>query len=237
MIIPDKNLGFGKALNLGYKEAKTKMVFFTQPDVKLIENCIDKLIECVKEFKDFAIITPNDTNNEIFTNYEVYNKYEDTKNQNQFLLKEVDYVDITWLVNKDNFDADDIWDEKIFLYFEAKDFSKRVKDSYNKIFIAENINTYHIGSASHDPKFEYLNKLNRSWHYNWSKHYFNKKHHGIIFAYKKSFGQLSRLIFKFFSAFLFLKFLKSKYVITEMYGLLSSMLCLSSFYRPYKNIK
>ena len=122
VIIPDKNLGFGKALNLGYKEAKTKMVFFTQPDVKLIENCIDKLIECVKEFKDFAIITPNDTNNEIFTNYEVYNKYEDTKNQNQFLLKEVDYVDITWLVNKDNFDADDIWDEKIFLYFEAKDF-------------------------------------------------------------------------------------------------------------------
>ena len=237
VIIPDKNLGFGKALNLGYKEAKTKMVFFTQPDVKLIENCIDKLIECVKEFKDFAIITPNDTNNEIFTNYEVYNKYEDTKNQNQFLLKEVDYVDITWLVNKDNFDADDIWDEKIFLYFEAKDFSKRVKDSYKKIFIAEKINTYHIGSASHDPKFEYFNKLNRSWHYNWSKHYFNKKHHGIIFAYKKSFGQLSRLIFKFFSAFLFLKFLKSKYVIVEMYGLLSSMLCLSSFYRPYKNIK
>ena len=46
-------------------------------------------------------------------------------------------------MNKDNFDADDIWDEKIFLYFEAKDFSKRVKDSYNKIFIAENINTYH----------------------------------------------------------------------------------------------
>ena len=237
VIIPDENLGFGKAFNLGYKEAKTKMVFFTQPDVKLIENCIDKLIECVKEFKDFAIITPNDTNNEIFTNYEVYNKYEDTKNQNQFLLKEVDYVDITWLVNKDNFDADDIWDEKIFLYFEAKDFCKRVKDSYNKIFIAENINTYHIGSASHDPKFEYFSKLNRSWHYNWSKHYFNKKHHGIIFAYKKSFGQLSRLIFKFFSAFLFLKFLKSKYVITEMYGLLSSMLCLSSFYRPYKNIK
>ena len=237
VIIPDENLGFGKALNLGYKEAKTKMVFFTQPDVKLIENCIDKLIECVKEFKDFAIITPNDTYNEIFTNYEVYNKYEDTKNQNQFLLKEVDYVDITWLVNKDNFDADDIWDEKIFLYFEAKDFSKRVKDSYKKIFIAEKINTYHIGSASHDPKFEYFNKLNRSWHYNWSKHYFNKKHHGIIFAYKKSFGQLSRLIFKFLGAAFSLKFLRSKLILIEIYGLLSSMLCLPSFYRPYKNIK
>ena len=74
VIIPDENLGFGKAFNLGYKEAKTKMVFFTQPDVKLIENCIDKLIECVKGFEDFAIITPNDTNNEIFTNYESYNK-------------------------------------------------------------------------------------------------------------------------------------------------------------------
>ena len=43
VIIPNENLGFGKAVNIGIKEAKTKMVFLTQPDVKLIDNCIDKL--------------------------------------------------------------------------------------------------------------------------------------------------------------------------------------------------
>ena len=237
VIIPKENMGWGKSINLGIKNSKTEMVFITQPDVKLIKNCIQKLKECILTFNDFAILTPVDENNEIYQNYENLKFNSSVIDNNKFQLKEVDYVDLTWLINKSKFVEKDLWDEKIFLYFEAKDFSKRVKDSYKKIFIAETINTYHIGSASHDPKFEYFNKLNRSWHYNWSKHYFNKKHHGIIFAYKKSFGQLSRLILKFLGAAFFLKFLRSKFILVEIYGLLSSMLCLPSFYRPYKNIK
>ena len=101
------------------------MVFLSQPDVKLIDNCISKLIECTKTFKDFCILTPYDKNNQIFTNYETYNSYEDIKGKNQYLLKEVDFVDLTWLINKENFDSEDMWDEKIFLYFEAQDFFKK----------------------------------------------------------------------------------------------------------------
>ena len=55
------------------------MVFLSQPDVKLIDNCISKLIECTKTFKDFSILTPYDKNNQIFTNYEIYNSYEDKR--------------------------------------------------------------------------------------------------------------------------------------------------------------
>ena len=237
VIIPEENMGWGKAINLGIKNSKTEMVFITQPDVKLIKNCIQKLKECILTFNDFAILTPVDENNEIYQNYENLKFNSSVIDNNNFQLKEVDYVDLTWLINKSKFAEKDLWDEKIFLYFEAKDFSKRVKDSHNKIFIAEKINTYHIGSASHDPKFEHFSKLNRSWHYNWSKHYYNKKHHGVFFAYKKSFGLLLKLIFKFLSAGFFLKFLRSKFILVEIYGLLSSMLCLSSFYRPYKKIK
>ena len=40
IIIPEENLGFGKAVNIGIKESKTNMVFLSQPDVKLINNCI-----------------------------------------------------------------------------------------------------------------------------------------------------------------------------------------------------
>ena len=108
VIIPKENLGFGKAVNIGIKESNTKMVFLTQPDVKLVDNCIDKLIECVKEFKDFSVLTPYDTNDQFFTNYEIYQSYADTKDQNKFLLKEVDYVDLTWLINKDNFDSENV---------------------------------------------------------------------------------------------------------------------------------
>ena len=63
------------------------MVFLSQPDVKLIDNCISKLIECTKTFKDFCILTPYDKNNQIFNNYETYNSYEDIKGKNQYLKK------------------------------------------------------------------------------------------------------------------------------------------------------
>lgn len=235
VIIPSENLGWGKAINLGIKIAKTEMVFVTQPDVKLINNCMQKLKECVSSFNDFAILTPYDLNDDTYKNFEVYKSYNLQKNVNKFDLREVDYVDLTWLINKSKFKNNDFWDEKIFLYFEAKDFSKRVKNNQNKIFIVDNINTFHIGSASHDNKFDYYLKLNRSWHYNWSKHYYNKKHFGIFFAYKKSLGFLIKLIFRFLNSIIFLNLKKSKFIMFEIYGLLCSMLGLPSFYRPYKN--
>ena len=119
IIIPEENLGFGKAVNLGIKLSKTNMVFLSQPDVKLIDNCIDKLIDCTKNFKNFSVLTTCDLNNEIFTNYETYNSYPEIRGKNKHFLKEVDYVDLTWLINKENFDENDLWDENIFLYFEA----------------------------------------------------------------------------------------------------------------------
>ncbi len=236
IIIPDENLGFGTAFNIGIKESKTKMVFLSQPDVKLIDNCINKLIECVKDFKDFSILTPYDKNDTIFKNYEIYNKYQEAKNSSQFALKEVDFVDLTWLINKDNFDIEDLWDEKIFLYFEAQDFSKRLKDRNKKIFISKAINTYHIGSASHDKRLEFYSKLNRNWHYNWSRFYFNKKHYGSFYAYKKGSILLIKLLFKFFKSILLFKKKSIQLIFAELHGLFAAMINKSSYYRPYKDI-
>lgn len=234
VVIPDENLGWGKAINLGIKLSNTNMVFITQPDVKLIKDCVEKLKECVASFKDFSILTPYDENDKTYKNYENYKFYKDEKINNKFLLKEVDYVDLTWLIDKSKFKDNELWDEKIFLYFEAKDFSKRVRDNKKSIYIVKNINTYHIGSASHDPKLEYFSKLNRSWHYNWSRHYFNKKHFGIFFSYRKSITLLIKLIFKFFKANILFRFSEAKFIFVEIYGLLSAMFGLPSFYRPYK---
>ncbi len=235
VIIPDENLGFGKAVNVGIKTAKTQFVFLTQPDVKLIDNCVNKLIECVKNFKDFSVLTPLDTNNDLFTNYEVYKNYETSKN-NPFMIEEVDYVDLTWLINKNDFEEKNLWDEKIFLYFEAKDFAKRLKNDNKKIFVSKSINTFHIGAASHDSRLDFFSKLNRNWHYNWSRFYFNKKHHGFFYAYKKGFSLLVKLKFKYLKNLLLFKKDESRLVFAEIYGLFSSMMNLPSFYRPYKKI-
>ena len=234
VIIPHENLGFGKAVNIGIKEAKTKMVFLTQPDVKLIDNCIEKLLDCIKEFKDFSVLTPYDKNDEFFKNYEVYKEYEKINFENQFLLKEVDYVDLTWLINKDNFDEDDYWDENIFLYFEAKDFAKRLKDKNKRIFVSKAINTYHIGASSHDIKLDYYSKINRNWHYNWSRFYFNKKHFGVFYAYQKGLSLLFKTIFRLLKSVCMMKINDLKFILPELQGLFASMINRKSYYRPYE---
>jgi len=132
VIIPEKNLGWGKAINLGIKEAKTEMVFVTQPDVMLIENCIDKLLECIKTFRDFSVLTPIDTKSKIFKNYEILNNYPKLKNVNEFNLEEVDYVDLTWLINTSKFN-DKKSGMKIFFYIlKLKILQKELKIKIKK---------------------------------------------------------------------------------------------------------
>ena len=236
IIIPNDNLGWGKAANIGIKESKTKMVFLSQPDVKLIDNCVKKLSECIKNFEDFSILTPNDLNNDLFKNYEIYSSYNKIKSDNKFLLEEVDFVDLTWLINKSNLTNHDLWDENIFLYFEAQDFSKRLKNNNKKIFVAKGINTFHIGSSSHDKRLDFYAKLNRNWHYNWSRYYFNKKHYGIFYALKKSIGILSKLLIRYLKARILFKQNERKLIFAELDGLLTSILNKPSDYRAYKNI-
>ena len=223
-------------MNLGIKESKTNMVFLTQPDVMLIDNCVNKLIECIKTFKDFSLLTPYDKNDKFFINYEIYNSYEKIKDENKFLLKEVDFVDLTWLINKEKFDKDDLWDEKIFLYFEAQDFAKRLRNKDKKIFVSKAINTYHIGASSHDKRLETFSKLNRNWHYNWSRFYYNKKHYGSSYAYRKGLPLFLKLIFKIIRSSILFETKEIKYVFAEIHGLLSSMINQPSYYRPYKNV-
>ena len=237
VIIPKENLGWGKAVNIGIKQSVTPFVFITQPDVKLIDDCLSKLITCIREFKNFTILTPKDLNNKIYNNFEIYNKHDPINSKNEFSLKEVDYVDLTWLINKSNFDDSDLWDEKMFLYFEAQDFAKRLKKKKKKIYVADKINTFHIGSSSHDKKLEYFSNLNRNWHFNWSRHYYYKKHYGFMFAYRKSTSILIKLIMKILKNLIFFNTKQLKLTFVEIFGLLSSMINLPSFYRPYKKIK
>ena len=132
--------------------------------------------------------------------------------------------------------ASDFMSRGNIAFIPARSGSKRVKNKHGRIFIAENINTYHIGSSSHDLKYDYYSKLNRNWHYNWSRHYYNKKHQGLFFAYRKSISLLLKLFMKLILNLICFNFSKSKLIIVEISGLISAMTGLSSFYRPYKKI-
>jgi len=234
VIIPNENLGWGKAANLGINTSKTDFVFLTQPDVKILDNCLEKLSSLITVFKDFSVITPYDVGNTDFKNYEIYKKYPKINNE-KFFLEEVDYVDLTWLINKSNFNSSNLWDEKIFLYFEAMDFAKRLKMNNKKIFIVKNIQTFHIGSSSHDPNLNHYALLTRAWHYNWSKFYFLKKHYGFFYALKKNISVLFKIIKKIIRSLIFFKKNDFLLAFAELRGLISSICFRPSSYRPYKN--
>ena len=52
VLIPEKNLGWGKAVNLAINESETDYIYLIQPDIILLDDCINKLINCVSEFND-----------------------------------------------------------------------------------------------------------------------------------------------------------------------------------------
>ena len=82
VVIPDKNIGYPAAFNLGISLSINQYIFLSQPDVKLIDNCLEKLSELVKKFDDFTIITPYDIGNKDYSNYEIYENYPKFKKMN-----------------------------------------------------------------------------------------------------------------------------------------------------------
>ena len=234
VLIPEKNLGWGKAVNLAIHESKTDYIYLIQPDIVLLDGCIKKLIDCISNFKDFAILTPININQKDHINYATYVKKNKAAIDNKYDLEEVDHVDLSWVLNKKELKDIDYWDENIFLYYETFDLCKRLRDKNKKIYISKKITTSHLGSKSHTENLEFQSLLNRNWHYNWSKFYYFKKHHGYFFGLKKTLPNLIRSLKKYISSRFFSKNDEYKLYYAEISGLISSYLKKPASYRPYE---
>ena len=149
----------------------------------------------------------------------------------KFGVIEVDIIDNSFIVNRKNIKKF-LFDERYFLYFETFDFCKNLKKEGKKLFVCNKIKYHHYGSSSVDRKFDTIVKLTRAFHYNWSKFYYFKKHYNYLFALKKIvpnfFNSLKKILFSI------LKLDKKNLMIglVELYGILTAILLLNSFYRP-----
>ena len=233
VIIPKENLGLARSYNLGIKKAKTKYVFLNNPDLEIKNDSIKKLIKCAESIKKFGIISPTYRNEKIFKNYEIL-KYREKNNSplfKKFGVMEVDIIDNSFIVNRKNIKKF-LFDERYFLYFETFDFCKNLKKEGEKLFVCNKVKYHHYGSSSVDRKFDTIVKLTRAFHYNWSKFYYFKKHYNYLFALKKIvpnfFNSLKKILFSI------LKLDKKNLMIglVELYGILTAILLLNSFYRP-----
>ena len=238
--LPNENLGFSKGMNKAIELSDDQFVFLNPADVILSHTCIQNLLNCLNNFKDFTLLAPTYKDEKIYKNYEefLFSKKRETHQLEieNFNLKEVDWIDGTFIVNKEKIENNKIMDENIFIYFETMDMCLNFKKKNQKMFVVENIKFEHIGGSSHERKFNFEAKLSRNWHYNWSKFYYFKKNFSYLYALKKFSTVLFKNALKLL--YYFITRNKENYLLkkAEINGSMHSILLNKSNYRPYKKI-
>ena len=224
-ILSKKNLGYGKANNKIINFSKSKYLFILNPDTILKKNCESELLKSINSKKsNFSIIAPIAKEN----NFGFFDKNRNINGKGFF---EVDYVKgFAMVIDKKKIKKIGLFDENFFLYLEEIDLCKRLLSNNEKIYVNNYAKIIHLGAKSSNLGFEY--EKCRSWHWTWSKFYYNKKHsgyfHGIIITLPNFITALIKTLFYSITGN------KRKKAIYKMrlLGLLSSYMLKNSSYRP-----
>lgn len=154
----ERNLGFGKANNIGISYALklgAEYVFLLNQDAYLQNNCIDGLIEIHKKFSDFGIISPFHLNGH-GTNLDERFSYYINYNSNPLILGdyilnnklrkvyEVPFVNAAgWLVTKKCLEVVGGFDPIFFHYGEDSNYCQRALYFGFKIGVVPDVFIHH----------------------------------------------------------------------------------------------
>ena len=239
VIIPPKNIGISAGYNLGIKESKTNLVFLNPADIVISNKCLENLEECISKIKDFALLAPTYDDESVYKNYEIFDQKKiNTSFENEIFEKyqvnEVDFIDNDFILNKKHFENIGFFDENIFLYYETMDLCKKARLANKKIYVCNKIKFSHYGSQSVSSNFSHKIALSRSWHYNWSKFYYFKKHFGYFFALRKIFPNFLRTLKRLLISKIYNKKIEYSLRKAELSGIMTSVFNKPSDYRPFE---
>lgn len=227
VVIPSKNLGLAAGYNLGIKKSKTKYVFLNAPDIKITKTAINKLINLAEKIKNFGIISPIYDDESIHRNYSVYQRKVTPT------ISSVNWIDNNYLVNRKKIKSY-LFDENYFLYFENFDFCLNLKRKKQLLYVAKKIKFKHYWSKSVDLKHAKIVQFTRAFHYNWSKFYFYKKNYSYFYALTKISPNFYQAFKNVIRSIININFFNLKLHMIEIYGILSAVLLIKSFYRAKK---
>lgn len=198
----DRNLGYGGGNNLGSKSAKGKYLFFLNPDTKILKGAINNLYNFVSTKRNVGIASPLflDSNlnpfrsqgseelkpttlvfsqsflRKIFPNKNIYNR----DIRNNWDMKDPMMADVVpgaaMMINANLFRKIGGFEDKLFLYFEENDISKRMGNLGYSSFIVPSAKIIHLVGRS--------TKMlaNVGDVYSKSRYYYLRKHYGILRA-------------------------------------------------------
>ena len=214
-VILTSNIGYGAAMNLGIKSAKTKYVFMTTPDILLKNDTLTNLYLAAKKLKNnFSFLSP------------VAKSYK-----SKSLIEVKTCEGFAVFVEKKTFIKIGGWDSKFFLFYEDHDLCKRFNNTKKKIYLVPNAKVKHkVGGFYRD---EIVNEIEicKNWHFMWSKFYYNKKHNGLLYAYLITAPFMFRSLLKSFFYF-FINTEKFRIYYARFSGLFNAYINKKSWYRP-----
>jgi GT2 family glycosyltransferase len=198
-----ENMGFARACNAGAKIAGGDILFFLNPDTKIISGDIHALIKTINTssvgvvspqlLTSSGVIQPWSAGYEITLLEIISNNIGIIKSSNLWKKNtkhKPDWISgAAMLIKKDLFNKINGFDENFFMYFEDVDICKRVKDASLDIVISPLFQVLHFGGQSSSGT-----KQQKKFYYT-SQDYYFKKHQGIISLFFLKMIRTSLLLF------------------------------------------
>jgi len=182
------NIGFSKGCNLGAKTATGKILFFLNPDTKLLDAKLGNFLSLLDK-ENIGIIAPSlITEKGTFQSWSGGKKITPLKTilKNLFFKKDSSFskntsdIELDWtsgaalLIKKDLFEKINGFDENFFMYFEDVDLCQRVRKLGKKVLLLSQTLVLHYGGKSTEN-----NQLQKNFYYK-SQDYYFEKHFGKI---------------------------------------------------------
>ena len=160
-VIQNGNIGYGRAANVGFREATTAYVLLMNPDVMISQETIDQMLACMDANPDIGILGGNLTGEPA-----------------EGLQDVVWIVGALMLIRRDALAQVGLFDEQIFLFYEESDLCQRfLKAGWRLAVLQSAVAGHEIGTSS--PASLKVRRI-KSWHFAWSKCYYYRKHYSTF---------------------------------------------------------
>ncbi|MEG1709038.1 MAG: glycosyltransferase family 2 protein [Acinetobacter sp.] len=169
IISSEKNVGFGRAMNLAAAHAEGAELLIGNPDLRMLQtDYLEQLLKHAKQHQNYGVITTRQLNDDDkdtseYKNYE-FGQNLGYENQTNWLCGAL------LLIQKTVFDQISGFDPDFFMYCEDEDLCLRVKKLDLPLIKINELKIYHKGGSS-EPLKDY------AFYHRW----FKSK---ILFAYK-----------------------------------------------------
>jgi N-acetylglucosaminyl-diphospho-decaprenol L-rhamnosyltransferase len=185
-----RNLGFGKAANLGAKKARGDIIFFLNPDAEILSGSLQEVTGMLRKDSGLGIIGARLEDEkkgvqEWIAGQEtgfldiILNNLGCPKSRSFWISQEpvrVDWVSAgAMMLRKEDFLEIGGFDENFFMYFEDMDLSKRMRGTGKKIIYYPKLTIFHHSGKSYSG-----DNLAQKRHYYASQECYFKKHRNVL---------------------------------------------------------